>query len=69
MTKEIKTAVGEIDKLGKELEKVKEGQDQIKVEIGKNTTAIKELRREQGRIRDGLGVVKDCEERHKDIKT
>ena len=60
--------VGEIDKVGDGLKKVKEGQDQIKNEIEKNTTAIKELKREQGRIRDGLGVVKkDCEERHKDM--
>ena len=38
--------VGEIDKVGNGLKEVREGQDQIKEEIGKNTTAIKELKRE-----------------------
>ena len=43
--------VGEIDKVGNGLGEVKKGQDQIKEEIGKNTTAIEELKREQGGIR------------------
>ena len=34
----------------------------------KNTAAIGQLKKEQGRIREGLGVVKrDCEKRHQEM--
>uniref|UniRef100_A0A8C4Q1L4 Uncharacterized protein n=1 Tax=Eptatretus burgeri TaxID=7764 RepID=A0A8C4Q1L4_EPTBU len=65
---EIKTVMGKIDKVGRGLGEVNKGQDQIREEIGKNTTAIEELKREQGKIKEGLGVVKeDCEKRHQEM--
>ena len=58
----------EIDKLGKGLKEVKEGQDQIKGEMEKNTVAIGQLKKEQGNVREGLGVVKrECERRHQEM--
>ena len=54
--------------VAKEMGEVKEGQNQLKEEIKKNTTAIKELEGEQGKMNKGLGVVKrDCEKRHQEM--
>jgi len=74
--KEVRSAVkaGEEDvkekmvTVAKEMGEVKEGQNQLKEEIKKNTTAIKKLEGEQGKINKGLEVVKkECEKRHQDM--
>uniref|UniRef100_A0A8C4Q488 Uncharacterized protein n=1 Tax=Eptatretus burgeri TaxID=7764 RepID=A0A8C4Q488_EPTBU len=59
MANEIITAVEEIDKLGQGMKKVKEGQEQIKGEMRKNTRTIEQLKEEQGEIKKGLDVVKE----------
>ena len=52
--------------VAEEMGKVKEGQDQIKGEIEKNTTAIKGLEESQEGPKEGLkAVTEECEKRHR----